>query len=120
MNCVYFHSKNFAELKYGIPGGQQAIEKCNALTKCVVLDIIKPKRILCLGVSDCFIYMANAIGLGENDYKEFAKNKQGKKLLIKKTFNDIPIYAIPHPSSARGISNSDRRHIGDLLKGELL
>jgi hypothetical protein len=119
MNSIYFNSGNFREL-LSKPGGNGAIRACAMLTKEVVLDVIKPKQVLCLGTTDCFNIVGNAIGNGSNDYKVFAKNKRGTRLLVKKTFSNIPVYAIPHPTSAHGISDADRRLIGDLLAKEWL
>lgn len=114
MNEIYFNTKNL-DLLYTFPGAVHAIKVCRELTQEVVFDIIRPKKVLCLGVSECFY------GIGEGiNYQVMSTNEGNKKLLIKKICRDIPVYAIPHPSGARGISGKDREVIGKLLAEELL
>jgi hypothetical protein len=113
MNQIYFNTKKLDMLE-ALPGGANAIKVCRELTKEVAFDIIKPKKVLCLGITDCF----NGIGVG-TDYQELHK-RAGKRLLAKKICRGIPVYAIPHPTGARGITNEDIQTVGNLLASELL
>lgn len=109
MNLLYFNSGNFNDF-LSKSGSKKAFDVCCKLTNEAISDVFKPKMIICLGVSDCF----NGIK-GCTSFEEFPRNKNNKKILVKKYFNDIPVYGIPHPSSARGITNEDRALIGKLI-----
>jgi hypothetical protein len=115
MNEVYFNSRNLQALYDAFPGSVRAIRVCCELTQEVVFDVIRPKKILCLGVSECFHW----IGAGEN-YRVLQTNEKHIRLFITKTCRGVPVYGIPHPSGARGISNDDRTVISHLLAEALL
>jgi hypothetical protein len=112
MNQIYFNTQNMKAL-YAYKGSANAIRVCRELTKELVFDVIRPKRVLCLGISDCF----NGLGKGL-DYREFLRNRR-MRLFIKKICCDIPVYGIPHPTSAWGISREDRDAIRKCLLEEL-
>jgi hypothetical protein len=114
MNEVYFNSANEASLS-SLAGGVQAIRVCRELTQEVIFDIIRPEKILCLGVSSRF----DSIGKATN-YQVLGTYGASKKLLIKKICRETPVYAIPHPSGAQGVSDDDRETAGKLLAEELL
>lgn len=107
INQVYFNTGNYKALQ-NQASGPNAIKVCRELTQ-EFIRIVQPKNILCLGVSDCFS------GMGIGAFKVIKTNKANKKLVIKKVCDGIPVYGIPHPSGARGISDYDRKEIGEIL-----
>ncbi len=110
MNLLYFNTKNFKEFQ-SKKGNVKAFNTCCELTQEAILNVFTPKMIICLGVSDCFNGIKGCL-----NYQVLRTNSKNKKLVIRKTFNDIPVYGIPHPSSARGITNDDRKLIGEIIQ----
>ena len=77
----------------------------------LILNIIKPKRIVCLGTADCFDK------LPLRNRATVLANK--KRLLVKGDLENIPVYEIPHPSGSY-TSNTDRESIGLSLEKLIL
>lgn len=109
MNLLYFNSGNFNDF-LSKSGSKKAFDICCELTNEAIRDVFKPRMIICLGVSDCFSGIK-----GCTSFEVLKRNEKGKKLLVRKYHNGIPVYGIPHPSSARGITNEDRALIGKLI-----
>jgi hypothetical protein len=114
INLVYFNSQDVKTLKSSFPGGANAIRVCQNLTGELVFDIIRPKYVLCLGTSDCFDRVEGT------DEQVYQSNERGTRLFVKKTSHGIPVYGIPHPTGAHGISNENRAAIRQFLLEELL
>jgi hypothetical protein len=112
MNEIYFNSASSDSLS-AAKGSAHAIKVCRALTQEVVFDIIRPGKIVYLGVSDFYYRIENA------DYRVLLAGAKNN-LLVKKLCRGIPVYGIPHPSGAWGISHEDRAAISRLLEEELL
>ena len=120
-----------------IPGSNEIINKCLDFTREVILDIFKPKCVVCLSVPDCFDNLnrrfrfseiKRIFTLQETDANliDFAKQKKDKgwnnpyqcRRIIKKGFwNGIPVYGIPHPSGR--VSNDDMGAIALYLRSEM-
>jgi hypothetical protein len=101
MNILYFNSKDFAEFK--ISAGthwKEIYETCVQLSKNLIFEIIKPEKILCLGIDNC--------------YKSFTSPYNSEVLisgsLLKTEINNTPVYGMTHPSAR--ISNAKRKFIG--------
>ena len=135
-NAIYFGTNNIKEFKK-IPGSNEIINKCLDFTREVILDIFKPKCVVCLSVPDCFDNLnrrfrfseiKRIFTLQETDANliDFAKQKKDKgwnnpyqcRRIIKKGFwNGIPVYGIPHPSGR--VSNDDMGAIALYLRSEM-
>jgi hypothetical protein len=101
MNILYFNSKDFAEFKSWFKESwKDVFENCMELSKLLIFDIIKPKRILCLSIDNC--------------YRPFTRNQQSEQLLTnllnKSEINGICIYGMTHPSARK--TNFERENIG--------
>lgn len=101
MNILYFNSEDFKEFK--ISAGthwKEIYETCVQLSKILIFDIIKPEKILCLGIENC--------------YKSFTAPYNSEVLisgaLLKTEINNTPVYGMTHPSAR--ISNAKRKFIG--------
>jgi len=108
MNFVYFNTPDidtFLKKRHG----KEVFNKCRDFSLELITNIIKPKKILCLGTVGCF------------DKLPITKKEcllQGKKrLLLKGELSNIAIYGISHPSGSI-TSDADRKQIGELLKEE--
>jgi hypothetical protein len=101
-------------LESSFPGGRNAIRMCRELTKELVFDLIRPKNVLCLGTQDCFDRIEGT------DCRVFQTYGRNNRLFVGKTVCDIPVYGIPHPSGAWGISREDKAAIRKFLVEELL
>ena len=110
MNLIYFNTNNLNEF-IKKRGSNIVIQECEKLTKEVVLEVIRPKCILCLSIPKCFDYIEGA-------GKQLLIGGRRKRLLIKKMFGDIPVYGIPHVSGSR-ISNNEFDEIREILRHEL-
>lgn len=102
MNVLYFNSNNFREFQTSFPNHwKEVYENCIELSKILISKIIKPKKIICLGIDNCF--------------KPFIGNEQFEPLiegdLVKLKKDEFCIYGMTHPS-APGISNIRRENIG--------
>ncbi len=101
MNILYFNSTDFNEFKDHFKEiWQEVYENCIQLSTLLITEIIKPKRIICLGIDNCF--------------KRFIGNSQSEELikgsLYKSVKNDFEIYGMTHPSART--SNMSRENIG--------
>lgn len=101
MNILYFNSTDFNEFKDHFKElWQEVYENCIQLSTLLITEIIKPKRIICLGIDNC--------------YKRFIGNAQSEELikgsLYKSLKNDFKIYGMTHPSART--SNFSRENIG--------
>ncbi|MDR0829703.1 MAG: hypothetical protein LBN95_06290 [Prevotellaceae bacterium] len=109
MNILYFNSKDFSEFQT-FDKWQEVFDKCAEFTQFLILNIIKPERIVCLGIDNCFL--------------KFIKNENHTKVIqglekseIHCTDNkSISVYGITHPSAR--ISNEQRATIGYYLSQE--
>jgi len=99
--------------------------------------VFKPKCIVCFSVEDCFLLLNNRFQFDnitdidtskETDVSiiDFVKSKKSggwketlscTKPVLKASWNSIPIYGIPHPSSS--ISNNDLGAIALYLRSEM-
>ena len=91
MNLVYFNTPNISNF-LNRKNGANILKKNKDLSLDLILNIIKPKNIICLGTAQCFDYLP-------------LKNKEtllhGKKrLLVKGNLENIIVYGIPHPSGS--------------------
>lgn len=106
MNVLYFNSNTISDFfqlpKTNKEFSKEVFGKCVKLTK-EAIEILKPKRILCLSILSCF-----------NNIKDIEKIETIiDKTLVRGTLNNIPIYGIPHTS--RPIKGGQCR-LGRLLK----
>ena len=135
-NAIYFGTNNIARFKR-IKGSAEAIEKCLDYTEEVIQKVFKPKCIVCFSVEDCFLLLNNRFHFDnitdidtakETDVSiiDFVKSKKSggwketlscTKPVLKASWNSIPIYGIPHPSSS--ISNNDLGAIALYLRSEM-
>ncbi len=135
-NAVYFGSNNIARFKK-IKGSGEAIEKCLDFTEEVIQKVFQPKCIVCFSVEDCFLLLNNRFHFDkitdidtakETDVSiiDFVKSKKSggwketlscTKPVLKASWNGIPVYGIPHPSSS--ISNNDLGAIALYLRSEM-
>ena len=88
MNLLYFSSIDFKDFRKKFnENWKEVLDKCAEFSNFLIYEIIKPKKIVCLG-ANCF---PKFIG------KEKFSILNG---IVKKTIvNKIPVYGIPHPSS---------------------
>jgi len=106
MNFIYFNTAKVENL-LAKKGGREVYNMCRNFSLELILEIIKPKQILCLGTGGCFDI------LPIKDEENLLVDK--KRLLIKGKLSNIPIYGIPHPSGSI-TSDDDRKRIGKLLR----
>lgn len=91
MNLVYFNTPNISDF-LNRKNGAHIFKKNKNLSLELILNVIRPKNIICLGTAQCFDHLP-------------LKNKEtllsGKKrLLVKGNLENIPVYGIPHPSGS--------------------
>lgn len=100
MNILYFNSNNFSEFQETFKEHwKEVYENCICLSSLLIFDIIKPNKILCLGIESCF----------EPLIKELPKPliKVVKKIIIKDSLHkytkddDCVIYGMTHPSAPK-------------------
>ena len=135
-NAIYFGTNNIARFKR-IKGSVEAIEKCLDFTEEVIQKVFKPKCIVCFSLNDCFLLLNNRFQFDnitaidtakETDASiiDFVKSKKSggwketlscTKPVLKASWNGIPVYGIPHPSSS--ISNNDLGAIALYLRSEM-
>jgi len=108
MNFIYFNTIKVENL-LAKKGGKEVYDMCRNFSLELIVEIIKPKQILCLGTGGCF----DILPIKDKDKEILLKDK--KRLLIKGRLSNIPIYGIPHPSGSK-TSDADRKRIGELLK----
>jgi hypothetical protein len=99
MNILYFNSIDFSEFKRCSKNWKEVYENCIALSSLLIFEIIKPKKILCLGIENCFIPLI--VGKPEEIIR---------KALYKFEMNGYKIYGMTHPSART--SNLLREQIG--------
>lgn len=113
MNLLYFNSSDLSEFlshaESQNENGQEVFDECSQLTKDLIFNIIKPKRIICLGIDSCF----DLLNSGNEIVDEIAPN-----LLHHTTIKGINIYGITHPSY-RFSTNLDHKHMGYYLSREI-
>lgn len=104
MNILYFNSKDFNEFKNSFKDDwKEVYENCVGLSSLLIYEIIKPKRIICLGIDNCFKSF-----IGNTPTEEIIKDS-----LYKCKKNGFSIYGITHPSARK--SNFSREKIGRYL-----
>ena len=91
MNLIYFKTPNISNF-LARKNGPQIFTKNRDFTIDLLVNVIKPKNIVCLGTAQCFDKLP-------------LKNKEilltGKKrLFVKGNLENIPVYGIPHPSGS--------------------
>lgn len=101
MNILYFNSTNFAEFKTCFNNDwKEVFDNCIELSKLLIFEIIRPKKILCLGIDNC--------------YKPFIKNSQTEELIYRSLYrsqiNGLTIYGMTHPSARK--TSIERELIG--------
>ena len=113
MNLLYFNSSDLPEFLSHAESldenGQEAFDKCTQLTKDLIFNIIKPKRVICLGIDSCF----DLLNSDNETVAEIAPN-----VLHHTTINGINIYGITHPSY-RLSTNLDHKNTGYYLSHEI-
>ena len=136
-NAVYFGTRNIDGFKRK-QGSVEAVDKCLDFTNEVINNIFKPKCIICFSVEECFcllnekFHFDNIINIDTSrdtdiDIIEYAKSKESggwkethtcSKPILKATWNGIPVYGIPHPSS-RNLYADDLGAIALYLRSEM-
>lgn len=101
MNILYFNSKDFNEFKNSFKEHWQIVyENCIKLSSLLIFEVIKPEKIICLGIYNCFNpFVGNAV-----------TEVLIKGHLHKYKKNNVNIYGITHPSAR--VSNFLRENIG--------
>jgi hypothetical protein len=107
MNLIYFNTVKVENL-LAREGGKEVYDMCRDFSIELITDIIKPKRVLCLGTAGCFDLLP---------IKDETRLIQEKRLLVKGQLAGIPVYGIPHPSGSRTFY-PNRKHIGEILSVE--
>lgn len=113
MNLLYFNSSDLSEFlshaESQNENGQEVVDECSQLTKDLIFNIIKPKRIICLGIDSCF----DLLNSDNETVDEIAPN-----VLHHTTIKGINIYGITHPSY-RFSTNLDHKNMGYYLSHEI-
>lgn len=87
MNLLYFNTKRFNDFKRKYDPKEEIFEECTELTAELLSNIIKPRRIICLSINECYnrlvssnsiVYIPSSLTRGE--------------------WNGIPVYGIRHTS----------------------
>ena len=92
MNILYFASKNFNEFKNSFKENwKEVYENCIQLSTLLITEVIKPKRIICLGIPNCYKQF-----IGKAHSEEIIKDS-----LYKCVKNDFKIYGMTHPSAIK-------------------
>lgn len=100
MNILYFNSVDFKEFETSFQDDwEKVFNNCVELSRLAIFDIIKPKRIVCLGKSNCF-----------NSFVGKSATKENIGPIIKAKLYSTDIYGITHPSAR--ISDVERINIG--------
>ncbi len=133
-NAVYFGTNDIREFEK-IKGSKEAVDKCHEYTKEVILNVFKPKCIVCFSVEDCFdrlnmkfhFQQVKTVKTAEETEQEILDEVLSTKkwnhihnctkTVKHALWNDIPIYGIPHPSGS--ISHDDFGAIALYLKSEM-
>jgi len=103
MNILYFASTDFNEFKTSFKKHwKEVYENCIKLSSLLIYEIIRPKRILCLGINNCFRPLN---GEQTEEIKELIK---GSLYSTKKS--GFSICGMTHPSART--SNLLRENIG--------
>lgn len=113
MNALYFNSNNIAGFYKLSPNSKDVFQNCITLTKELIVDIIKPKVIVCLSIPQCFDRLKN------KDVESELLLKTKIRLLARGEFCGIPTYGIPHTSGCRNMSNNDWELIGENIHKEI-
>ncbi len=101
LNILYFGSTDFKEFQNSFKEHwKEVYDNCIALSSILIFDIIKPKRIICLGIENCFKQLIDG-----SITKELINGS-----LYKTEKNGIDIYGMTHPSART--SNFFRETIG--------
>jgi len=107
MNILYFNSTDFSEFKSSFKEHWKEVYENNVqLSALLIFEIIKPKRILCLGIDNCFRSF-----IGNSPTEEIIKGS-----LYKCKKNGYDVYGMTHPSARK--SNISRENIGWHLYAE--
>jgi hypothetical protein len=101
MNILYFNSIDFNEFKTSFKEyWKEVFEACVQLSSILIYEIIKPKKIICLGINNC--------------YKPFVGTTPTEMLvdgaLCKCEINGFGIYGMTHPSART--TNVSKQNIG--------
>ncbi len=90
MNILYFGSEDFKEFQTSFKEHwKEVYDNCIALSSLLIFDIINPKRIVCLGIDNCFKPLINGSPAEELINGSLYKTKK----------NGIVIYGMTHPSA---------------------
>ncbi|MEA5401437.1 uracil-DNA glycosylase family protein [Arcicella sp. DC2W] len=103
MNLIYFNTPNIHDLLRR-KNGSAIFKKNVELTKDLLINVIQPKIIICLGTS-CFDRL---------NIKSQVILKGKKRLVVKGELNGIKVFGIPHPSGSF-TSNEDKDRIGNTI-----
>ena len=119
MNAVYFGSSKIRQLEC-IPNIQPAIDKCLEFTKEAIIEIFRPKVIVCFSISDCFDrlnlkFRFDAVVSFSPSHIINDKPYQCKKIIRMGLWEGIPVIGLPHPPT-RDFSNDDWGVIAHFLK----
>lgn len=109
MNLVYFNTPNISDF-LNRKNGFSIFKKNKDLSIDLILNVIKPKSIICLGTAQCFDY------LPLKNKETLLKGK--KRLLVRGNLENITVYGIPHPSGSY-TSYVDLEKIASLLDKNL-
>ena len=109
MNLVYFNTPNISNF-LNRKNGVRTFKKNRDLSLDLILNVIKPKSIICLGTAQCFDYLPLI-------NKETLLNGK-KRLPPPPPPPPPPPYGIPHPSGSY-TSNFDLEKISSLLDKHL-
>lgn len=101
MNILYFNSKDFQQFKTEFKEDwKEVYDNCIKLSRLLIFEIIKPRRIICLSITNCFQPFV------EHQKPEFIFEGS----LCKLETMGINVYGITHPSARK--SNDLRDSIG--------
>ena len=121
MNAVYFGSSTIKQLE-SLPYSKNAIEKCLYFTQKVLMEVFRPKCIICFSVRNCFDLIDKQLNFTKVT-SIYPQRMVGDKLLVSRhivkrgLWNNIKVFGIPHPSLP--ISNDDWGTIAQFLKKEI-
>ncbi len=104
MNLIYFNTKKVEDL-FSRKNGLEVYRKNIEFTTKLLVDIIKPKYIVCLGTKDCFDRLV---------IEEEVLLKTTKRLVVTGFLGDIKVFGIPHPSGSY-TSNEHKKEIGKVI-----
>lgn len=115
MNAIYFGTKTLQQMDQ-LPKFSDVKNICLDFTREVIIEIFKPKLIVCFSVNNCFDVLNTKYGFSNTEttkphhpYIDYNCSKSVKSA----TWNGIRVIGIPHPSGR--ISNDDWGCIGKYI-----